>query len=82
MFQNPRHQRQVFRASCSATEAGCSIINEWLTMRGDLESEGDILVRGKVHGNVICRLLVMDTDAVVEGTTKPTKSSSAAPPVA
>lgn len=48
-------------------EANYSIINEWLTMRGDLESEQDILVKGRVYGNVQCKLLIIDTDAMIEG---------------
>lgn len=48
-------------------DANYSIINEWLTMRGDLESEGDILVKGKVHGNITCKLLIVDADALIEG---------------
>ncbi|MGQ0456352.1 MAG: bactofilin family protein [Hyphomicrobium sp.] len=44
-----------------------SIINEWLSMRGDLESTGDILIKGKVHGNIRCRMLIIDADAQVEG---------------
>jgi cytoskeletal protein CcmA (bactofilin family) len=48
-------------------DANYSIINEWLTMRGDLESEGDILVKGKVHGNITCKLLIVDIDALIEG---------------
>ena len=44
-----------------------SIIDEWLTMRGDLESEGDILVKGRIHGNVTCKLLIIDEKASVEG---------------
>lgn len=48
-------------------DANYSIINEWLTMRGDLESEGDILVKGKVHGNISCKLLIVDIDALIEG---------------
>ncbi len=48
-------------------DANYSIINEWLTMRGDLESEGDILVKGKVHGNITCKLLIVDVDALIEG---------------
>ena len=48
-------------------DANYSIINEWLTMRGDLESEGDILVKGKVHGNIRCKLLIVDIDAMIEG---------------
>jgi cytoskeletal protein CcmA (bactofilin family) len=59
-----------FAEHAVAGEAGCSIINEWLTMRGDLESEGDLLVKGKVHGNIICKLLVVDIGAVIKGTIK------------
>lgn len=56
-----------YTAYDAATEQNSSIINEWLTMRGDLESTGDILVRGKVHGSIICKLLIIDTQAAVEG---------------
>ena len=48
-------------------DSACSIINERLVMKGDLESEADILVKGKVHGNITCKLLIIDTDAIVEG---------------
>jgi cytoskeletal protein CcmA (bactofilin family) len=44
-----------------------SIVDECLTMKGDLESAGDILVKGKVVGNIKCKLLIIDTDASVEG---------------
>ncbi|MGI9426882.1 MAG: bactofilin family protein [Hyphomicrobiaceae bacterium] len=44
-----------------------SIIDEWLTMKGDLESEGDILVKGTIRGNVRCRLLIVDEKAIVDG---------------
>jgi len=36
-------------------------------MKGDLESEGDILVKGKVIGNIRCKLLIIEVDALVEG---------------
>ncbi|MBX9682948.1 MAG: polymer-forming cytoskeletal protein [Hyphomicrobium sp.] len=58
---------QPFAQQAAAHEANCSIINEWLTMRGDLESQGDILVKGKVHGNITCKMLIVDTDAMVDG---------------
>jgi cytoskeletal protein CcmA (bactofilin family) len=48
-------------------DASYSIINEWLVMRGDLESEADILVKGKIHGNVKCKLLIVDAGAKTEG---------------
>lgn len=44
-----------------------SIVNSCLTMRGDLESNGDILVQGKVLGNIKCNLLIVDADALVDG---------------
>ncbi|MGL4397908.1 MAG: bactofilin family protein [Hyphomicrobium sp.] len=48
-------------------EANYSIINEWLTMRGDLVSEGDILVKGKVLGNIHCKFLIVDAGAYIDG---------------
>lgn len=44
-----------------------SLVDKHLVMRGDLESEGDVLVRGKVVGNIKCRMLIVDTDAEVDG---------------
>ncbi|MFM1815803.1 MAG: hypothetical protein RLZ98_2498 [Pseudomonadota bacterium] len=48
-------------------QGGQSIVDECLTMRGDLESEADILVKGKVIGNIVCNLLIVDKGALVEG---------------
>jgi predicted acyltransferase (DUF342 family) len=58
---------QAISVSTRAKEANYSIINEWLKMKGDLESEGDVLVKGKVFGNIKCNLLIIDVDALVEG---------------
>lgn len=44
-----------------------SVINEWLKMKGDLEGDGDILVKGTVHGNIRCKMLIVDLGAHVEG---------------
>ncbi len=44
-----------------------SIVDEFLTMKGDLESEGDIHVKGKVLGNIRCKLLIIEVDALVDG---------------
>ena len=44
-----------------------SVVDKFLTMKGDLESEGDIHVKGKVFGNIRCKLLIIDVDALVEG---------------
>ncbi len=54
-------------AYANTAEANYSIINEWLTMKGDLESEADILIRGKVFGNIKCKMLIIDAGAHVEG---------------
>ncbi len=54
-------------AYANTAEANYSIINEWLTMKGDLESEADILIRGKVIGNIKCKMLIIDAGAFVEG---------------
>jgi cytoskeletal protein CcmA (bactofilin family) len=58
---------QAISVSTRSRESNYSIINEWLKMKGDLESEGDILVKGKVLGNIKCNLLIIDVDALVEG---------------
>lgn len=44
-----------------------SVINEWLKMKGDLEGDGDILVKGTVQGNLRCKMLIVDIGAQVEG---------------
>jgi len=58
---------QGFSTYDRATPTNHSIVDERLTMKGDLESDGDILVKGKVIGNIRCKLLIIDTDALVEG---------------
>ncbi len=66
-FKKPETTIQTPKTEVSAASTSNSIIDEWLTMRGDLESEGDILVKGKIHGNIRCKLLIIDTNAMVEG---------------
>ena len=55
------------KAGSTTSDKTHSVVDASLTMRGDLESEGDILVKGKVIGNIRCKLLVVDTDAIIEG---------------
>lgn len=50
-----------------AKAVGNSTIDACLTMRGDLESDADILVKGKVFGNVSCNLLIVDSGANIAG---------------
>jgi len=44
-----------------------SVIDAWLTMKGDLESEGDIQVDGKVQGHIRCMQLIVGRDACIDG---------------
>lgn len=44
-----------------------TVIDVRLTMRGELESDGDILVRGKVIGDIKCKVLIIDESAAIEG---------------
>jgi cytoskeletal protein CcmA (bactofilin family) len=44
-----------------------TIIDERLTMKGELESDGDVLVRGKVVGNIRCKVLIVDETAAIQG---------------
>jgi cytoskeletal protein CcmA (bactofilin family) len=54
-------------ASYKVSTSTHSIVDEGLTMKGDLESDGDILVKGKVLGSIRCKVLIVETDALVEG---------------
>lgn len=54
-------------ASRPSPASAHSVVDACLTMKGDLESEGDILVQGKVIGNIRCKVLVIEVDALVEG---------------
>jgi cytoskeletal protein CcmA (bactofilin family) len=44
-----------------------SVIDAWLTMKGNLESEGDIQVDGKVQGHIRCTQLIVGKDATIDG---------------
>jgi cytoskeletal protein CcmA (bactofilin family) len=44
-----------------------SVIDAWLTMKGNLESEGDIQVDGKVQGHIRCTQLIVGRDACIDG---------------
>src|SRR5262249_47896054 len=66
-FGSSSYMPSAFPGAERNRESNHSIVDQHLTMRGDLESEGDILVRGKVIGNIKCKLLIIDVDASVEG---------------
>jgi cytoskeletal protein CcmA (bactofilin family) len=53
--------------SNNASASTRSVIDSWLTIRGDLESEGEVQVDGKVNGDIRCAHLVVGKDAVIAG---------------
>jgi|SRR5262245_7074718 len=44
-----------------------SVIDAWLTITGNLESQGDVRVEGQITGDVRCANLVIGRDATVIG---------------
>jgi cytoskeletal protein CcmA (bactofilin family) len=44
-----------------------SLIDAWLTITGNLESEGEVQVDGHIHGDICCAHLTVGRDAVIEG---------------
>jgi cytoskeletal protein CcmA (bactofilin family) len=61
------HLRNTHSSNYKGNPSAHSIVDEFLTMKGDLESDGDIHVKGKVLGNIRCKLLIIEIDALVEG---------------
>jgi cytoskeletal protein CcmA (bactofilin family) len=44
-----------------------SVIDAWLTITGNLESQGDVRVEGQIAGDIRCANLVIGRDALVSG---------------
>ena len=44
-----------------------SVIEAGLSISGDLEGEGDVLINGHVRGNITCRTVTVGPDAAVDG---------------
>jgi len=44
-----------------------SVVDAWLTITGNLESEGDVRVEGRICGDIRCAHLVVGRDATVSG---------------
>ncbi len=63
----PQGQSGPTVSPTSSDEWEYSVVNERLVLRGDLESDDDVLVKGKVFGNINCKLLIIDKGARVEG---------------
>jgi cytoskeletal protein CcmA (bactofilin family) len=44
-----------------------SVIDAWLTITGNLESEGEVQVDGHIRGDICCAHLTVGRDAIVDG---------------
>lgn len=44
-----------------------SVIDAWLTITGNLQSEGEVQVDGQIHGDIRCAHLTVGRDALVDG---------------
>ena len=44
-----------------------SVIDSWLTITGNLQSEGEVQVDGQIHGDIRCAHLTVGRDAMVTG---------------
>jgi cytoskeletal protein CcmA (bactofilin family) len=51
----------------SASAPTRSVIDAWLTINGNLESEGEVQVDGKVNGDLRCAHLIVGKDASISG---------------
>jgi cytoskeletal protein CcmA (bactofilin family) len=63
----PAQQPAPRKSAASANASTRSVIDAWLTIRGDLESEGEVQIDGTVHGDIRCAHLVVGKEAVVAG---------------
>jgi len=44
-----------------------SVIDAWLVIKGNLESEGEVQVDGQIHGDIRCEHLTIGRDAQIAG---------------
>lgn len=44
-----------------------SVIDSWLVITGNLQSEGEIQVEGQIHGDIRCANLIVGKDANITG---------------
>jgi cytoskeletal protein CcmA (bactofilin family) len=63
----PAESTPAPRKAAASSAATRSVIDSWLTIRGDLESEGEVQVDGTVNGDIRCAHLVVGKDAVIVG---------------
>jgi cytoskeletal protein CcmA (bactofilin family) len=44
-----------------------SVIDAWLTINGDLQSEAEVQIEGRINGDIRCAHLTVGKDAVIAG---------------
>jgi cytoskeletal protein CcmA (bactofilin family) len=54
-------------ASAPAIPALLTVIDASLSITGDLQSEGELQVKGRVLGNIHCQTLIVEVDGAIEG---------------
>lgn len=63
-----RLSAEVVEVAAIAADAPThSVIEAGLSISGDLEGEGDVLINGHVRGNITCKTLTVGPDAGVDG---------------
>lgn len=63
----PAAEQAMAPARVPAGSPILSVIDAWLTITGNLESQGDVRVEGQISGNIRCASLVVGRDAMVTG---------------
>lgn len=65
--RQPAAGQAVAPARVPAGSPTLSVIDAWLTITGNLESQGDVRVEGQISGDIRCANLVVGRDATVTG---------------
>jgi cytoskeletal protein CcmA (bactofilin family) len=60
-------RRAATRSPQHGTTATRSVIESWLMMCGNIQSEGEIQIDGKIKGNIRCTRLIVGKDATIIG---------------
>jgi cytoskeletal protein CcmA (bactofilin family) len=64
---NPLPSEQPPVAARKATAPTRSVIDSWLTITGNLQSEGEVQVEGQINGDIRCAHLTVGRDASITG---------------
>jgi cytoskeletal protein CcmA (bactofilin family) len=63
----PAAEQAAAQARIKAGSPTQSVVDAWLTITGNLESQGDVRVEGQIAGDIRCANLVVGRDAMVTG---------------